>query len=136
MAAPPTKTPANASAWVRSLVALGAINGLIAVGLAAAATHAFAGRFVTRGAEWFALAGHFHAMHALALIASSWVCDRFPRSRLAPLAGIGFLLGIVLFSGALYFRALGGEGWFAHTVPMGGTLWLIAWLALALSPFI
>jgi uncharacterized membrane protein YgdD (TMEM256/DUF423 family) len=61
------------------------------------------------------------------------MCDRFPHSRLAPLAGLCFCAGILLFSGALYCRALGGEGWFVHAVPFGGIAWLIAWLALVLA---
>ena len=122
--------------WVRSLAALGALNGLLAVALAAAGAHALAPRFVERGAAWFALAGQFHMAHALALFAAAWMCERYPRSRLAPLAGCCFLAGIVLFSGSLYFRAVGGEGWFAHAAPLGGSAWLVGWLALALAAWI
>ena len=122
--------------WVRSLAVLGALNGLLAVALAAAGAHALAPRFVERGAAWFALAGQLHMAHALALFAAAWMCERYPRSRLAPLAGICLLAGIVLFSGSLYFRAVGGEGWFAHAAPLGGSAWLVGWLALALAAWI
>lgn len=124
------------NAWIRSLAALGALNGLLAVALAAAGAHALAPHFVERGAAWFALAGQLHMAHALALFATAWMCERYPRSRLAPLAGVCFLAGIVLFSGSLYFRAVGGEGWFAHAAPLGGSAWLAGWLALALAAWI
>jgi len=130
----PPVPPVNAR--VRSFAVLGALNGLLAVALAAAGAHALAPRLVARGASWFDLAGHYHIVHALALFAVAWMCDRFPRSRLAPIAGICFCVGIVLFSGTLYFRALGGEGWFVHMVPYGGTVWLLGWFMLAFAPWL
>lgn len=114
-------------------MALGALNGLLAVALGAAGTHALAARFVARGAEWYALANHYQGFHALALLAAAWLSDRLPRPAWARFAGVCFALGSVLFCGALYFRALGGDGWFAHTVPFGGTLWLIGWIALLIA---
>ena len=116
--------------WVRGLVALGALNGLLAVGLGAAGTHALASRFVTGGDQWFATAGHYQGLHALALFVAAWLCDRLTRPGLARGAGVCFAAGIVLFSGALYWRAIGGTGWFAHAAPFGGSLLLMGWVAL------
>jgi len=131
-----TSSRPSSNRWIRGLAVLGALNGLAAVGIAAAGAHALAPYFVERGVAWFALAGQLHLAHALALFAAAWMCERYPRSRLAPLAGLCFLAGIVLFSGSLYFRAVGGEGWFAHAAPLGGSAWLVGWLALALAAWI
>ena len=119
--------------WVRAFVALGALNGLLAVGLGAAGTHLLAPHFVARGAQWYALAGHYHGVHSLALFAVAWLSDRLPRPGFARLAGACFVAGSVFFAGALYYRALGGDGWFMHMVPFGGMIWLIGWLALVVA---
>ena len=126
-------SPLPLGRWVRSLTALGALNGFLAVALGAAGTHAFSSHFVARGAEWYALAGQYQVIHAFALFVAAWMSERVARPGLARFAGVCFAVGIVLFSGALYFRALGGEGWFAHTVPIGGSVWLIGWLVLLVA---
>ena len=54
------------------------------------------------------------------------------RSRATGVAGIGFTLGVLLFSGSLYAMALGAPRWFGAITPLGGTAFLLGWLALAI----
>lgn len=56
-----------------------------------------------------------------------------PTDRLLTAAAACFLAGIVLFSGSLYALALTGIKSLGAITPFGGTLWLIAWLLLALT---
>lgn len=42
-------------------------------------------------------------------------------------------LGIVLFTGSLYLMALGMPRWLGAITPIGGTLFIIAWIWLAIS---
>jgi hypothetical protein len=46
------------------------------------------------------------------------------------LAGWGFALGTLLFSGLLYAMALGAPRWFGAVVPLGGVAFLAGWVAL------
>jgi uncharacterized membrane protein YgdD (TMEM256/DUF423 family) len=61
------------------------------------------------------------------------------QQKLLSRAGLFFIDGIVLFSGSLYFIVakpfLGIEGlpWVGVVTPMGGLLWIVAWVLLGLS---
>src|SRR5437867_13285324 len=52
-------------------------------------------------------------------------------ARLLVIAGWIFVAGIVLFSGSLYTLALTGVGTLGAITPIGGMLFLIGWLCLA-----
>jgi uncharacterized membrane protein YgdD (TMEM256/DUF423 family) len=74
--------------------------------------------------------------HALALVGVGlWA----PRGGwLADLAGAAFLLGVLLFCGAVYSTALTGGGLpggglLGHAAPVGGTLLMLGWLLLTVS---
>jgi uncharacterized membrane protein YgdD (TMEM256/DUF423 family) len=43
-----------------------------------------------------------------------------------------FVAGIVLFSGGLYAWLATGIRPFVHVVPVGGTCWILGWIALAI----
>jgi uncharacterized membrane protein YgdD (TMEM256/DUF423 family) len=111
----------------RLWIGLGALVGLLAVGMAAAAAHLIA----DAGAA--AIAGRAIEMqgwHALALLATGLWARR--GGVVAHLAGAAFALGTVLFCGAVYALALGG----VHLGPMapsGGTLLMLGWLLLGVS---
>ena len=48
-----------------------------------------------------------------------------------PVPHWAFGLGILLFSGSLYLLALTGTRWLGAITPIGGTAFLIGWLAFA-----
>jgi uncharacterized membrane protein YgdD (TMEM256/DUF423 family) len=108
----------------RIYVFLGALAGLVAVAMAAAAAHGLA------GSELVDTAVRMQFWHALALLAAGlWAAKGGLPARLA---GAFFAVGIVLFCGDLYALALGG--WHVpFAAPAGGTLLLLGWLLLALS---
>ena len=128
------------SRWPQALLVAGALAAGLAVACGAAGAHALQSRFVLQGEQplgehWWALANQFHVMHALATLAAAWCCDRWPDSLGARTAGLCFLLGIVLFSGGLYLRAIGSDLPFAQLTPVGGSIWLVGWLSLAVAPW-
>ena len=102
-----------------------------AVALGAFAAHALHDTLVARGqlANWHT-AVRYQMWHALALLAlglapSSLQLPRFP--------ALAFLLGSVLFSGSIYCLAFGVlRPVMIPLTPLGGTLLLAGWLALAL----
>jgi len=76
----------------------------------------------------------YHMTHALAMLATGLLILRQP-SRSLSIAAWCFFGGIVLFSGALYIMVIGGPKWlgipWGAFAPIGGTLQLIGWVALA-----
>lgn len=109
----------------RTIVTLAALLGAGAVAMGAFAAHALAGD--PRAADLVATAARHQMWHALALLALAAL-------RLAaPLAALGWLLGVVLFCGALYALALGAPSGIAMAAPFGGAAFIVGWLALAVA---
>jgi len=111
----------------RLWIGLGALTGLVAVAMAAVAAHAIADE---RAREIVRAGVQIEGWHALALIGTGlWV----PRGgRLADLAGLAFVLGLLAFCGAIYALGLAG----VHTgllAPAGGLLLMLGWALLGLS---
>ena len=71
--------------------------------------------------------------HVVVLSCRSRLLLRSPDSTLLKATGVLFALGIVLFSGSLYLLTLSGIGKLGMITPLGGVLWLVAWLCLGLA---
>jgi len=80
----------------------------------------------------FKTAAEYQMYHALALIAIGLLPHSVDQKK-ANLAGWAFLLGIVLFSGSLYTLVLTGQTKLGMVTPLGGILFIIGWVLLALS---
>lgn len=121
----------------KAWVTLGALNGLCAVAAGAYAAHGLKAAEPVLGAA-FKTGVEYQMSHALALFAVAWMCERREGRNLNPwlarAAGLCFALGIVLFSGTLYGFGLTGEVPVRGAAPAGGTLLMLGWLLLALSP--
>ena len=118
----------------RIWMALGAVTGAAAVGLAAAAAHALPQRLDPKALEAVRSAIQMQGWHALALVLTGlWVMRAPPLAHtLGNLAGLGFALGMLLFCGAVYANHLAGVG-SGPTAPVGGVLLMVAWVLLAAS---
>ena len=75
----------------------------------------------------------YQLWHTMALIGVALLLLRSPESTLLKVTGVLFAVGILLFSGSLYVLALSGLGKLGMITPLGGVLWLIAWLCLGLA---
>lgn len=107
---------------------LGALNGLISVGAGAYGRH---GPFDQYAREIFAIASQYQISHGLALIATAWLASGAERDRLLiGVAGMAFAIGLVFFSGSLYWFAILGVLPFSGSAPIGGFLLMLGWLAL------
>jgi uncharacterized membrane protein YgdD (TMEM256/DUF423 family) len=71
-------------------------------------------------------------IHALALLAVAWAISRWP-GRAAVASGWCFVAGTLIFSGSLYLLALTGMRGLGAITPVGGVLFLLGWLLLALA---
>jgi len=112
----------------RLLTGAGALAGGGAVALAAARAHLFAPRLAPAELAMLDSALAIQAMHALALLAVALLLARWGGAALR-LAGLAFLVGTLLFCGAVLLRALAGVS-LGPVAPLGGSLLVVGWLAL------
>jgi uncharacterized membrane protein YgdD (TMEM256/DUF423 family) len=71
----------------------------------------------------------FHLIHSIALL-----CLGSTSKTYTPLASIAFFIGVLTFSGSLYFMALTGNPSIGTITPIGGILLLIGWGSLLFAP--
>ncbi len=98
------------------------LSGLIGVAAGAAGAHAIPDAIASALVE---KASFYQLIHSLALLA---LVTR--DGRIAQLARLGFIAGILLFSGSLYLKGFGlTES--APLAPAGGILLMLGWLLTA-----
>ena len=112
----------------QGLVALGAINGGIAVAAGAFGAHGLRERISQHSLEIYETAVRYQMFHALAMILCAVLATSGART-----AGWLFQAGIVVFSGSLYALSLTETKWLGAITPIGGLAFLAGWAALAWS---
>ncbi len=122
--------------WIR----IGGISGALAVGLGAFGAHALRSRVTSkmldpRMLEIFETGVRYQMVHALALLAVGLLALHGRTGTALSVAGWGFLLGSLMFSGSLYGLALsiGPSKILGPITPLGGTAFIIGWIALAVA---
>lgn len=108
---------------------IGGIAGFLAVALGAFGAHGLQGRLSPAQLETFETAVRYQMYHALALLLVAALAGRGGVQG-GGLAGWGFTVGIVLFSGSLYLMLATGQRWLGAVTPVGGVAFLIGWAAL------
>jgi uncharacterized membrane protein YgdD (TMEM256/DUF423 family) len=109
------------------LIVLAGFMGAAGVALAAAAAHGAAGAGLEAAA--FMLLAHAGAAVALAAALDRGVLWR----PLGLAAAFGLVLGASLFSADIACRSFAGARLFPMAAPTGGTLMILAWIAVALA---
>ncbi|UTW58052.1 DUF423 domain-containing protein [Kordiimonas sp. SCSIO 12603] len=115
------------------ILALAGLNGITATALAAIGSHAI--KFEGKGQSLFDQAINFHFWHALAMIGAI-LLSQWEQKKTASAATICFMLGILFFSGSLYWRAImgpGSLGSFHWITPIGGLSFMAGWLLLIIG---
>lgn len=119
----------------RIWIVFAALNGAVAVGAGAYASHALAAQ--PQAQDWFRIAGQYQMAHALALVLLVALGGRLGGGRMAGLAlrvaGWLFVAGILLFCGTLYALATVGPLPVPMTAPAGGWCLMLGWVALAVA---
>jgi uncharacterized membrane protein YgdD (TMEM256/DUF423 family) len=118
----------------RLWIVIGGISGLLGVAAGAFGAHALKSRLPPDLLQVFETGARYHQLHALLLVCIGIFASVRP-SPLLTWAGASALGGTLLFSGSLYILALSGERWLGAITPLGGLLFMAAWLLLALSAF-
>lgn len=111
---------------------LGALFAAVSVALGAYASHGLEQAATEESRAWLETAVRYAMWHSLALLAVAWLATRFPWSWLVRLAGFGFTLGILLFSGGLCVMALTDYQPVGPIIPLGGLAFVVSWVVLVL----
>ncbi len=110
----------------------GCILGFLSVALGAFAAHGLKELLPPEKMEILATANEYLTMHAFALLALG-LWNHWEKWSSTLLAGLSFLLGVVIFSGSLYLYVLMDLKAAAMFTPIGGSLFLIGWLLFSFS---
>jgi uncharacterized membrane protein YgdD (TMEM256/DUF423 family) len=118
---------------MRGILLIAGISGFLAVLLGAFGAH---GLEATLGPDRLAVyqtAVDYQFRHTLALLALGLIWGPAPAPWSLYVAAIGWILGLVLFSGSLYALVLTDIGWLGAITPLGGLAFLIGWLAFVVG---
>lgn len=113
---------------------LGAFFAMLSVILGAFGTHALKQKISSEMLSIFEIGARYQMYHALGLIIVALALQHFPGFSLET-AGWLFIAGTLLFSGSLYILSLTGNTLWGAVTPVGGLLWIIAWLFVCYTPF-
>ncbi|MDJ0834767.1 MAG: DUF423 domain-containing protein [Gammaproteobacteria bacterium] len=106
---------------------------LCGVILGAFGAHGLAQYLASAQLEVWQTATDYLFYHALGLLGLGiWSEPKTPH-RLLKLSGLCLFVGILLFSGSLYLMLLTGVRQLAMITPVGGTLFILGWLAWLLA---
>lgn len=121
---------------------LAGVSGAAAVLAAAHGAHALGGLTTFSSAvKIFETGTLYHSVHSIALMLVAILLAATEGRRtgfatwLLNIAALAFVLGVVLFSGGIYYQVARGVQATVPIVPAGGIAFVIGWAALALSAF-
>lgn len=113
------------------------ILGLTGVALGAMGAHAMKATLAERGMmQAWETAARYHLFHAVGLIGlAAWMRAANGDGGMGKLiwAARLWVIGTVLFSGSLYWLAIGGPRWLGPITPLGGIAFMLGWLLVALT---
>lgn len=119
---------------------MGALFALLAVALGAFGAHKLKGMVSDHAVSIFDTAARYQFYHAFALLITGSLYKEFS-SNLTLWAGRFFIIGILIFSGSLYFLAImqamvkPGYNWVGAITPIGGLFFIAGWASLFISFF-
>ena len=116
----------QATRWITLTAGL---LGFTGVAFGAFGAHALKDTLTARGTtSLWQTAGLYHLLHSVALVALSSGASTLRNVNLIALC---WTVGVVLFSGSLYWLALGGPTALGPVTPLGGLALLTGWAAVA-----
>jgi len=117
----------------RAFLVLGAAFAFLGVAAGAFGSHALRARLTSERLGTFETGVRYQLWHALALFVVVFLRTIGPDAAAESIAGVLFVLGVVLFSGSLYALALTGVRWWGAITPLGGVCLLGGWAALVVA---
>ena len=109
----------------------GSLFMALAVMIGAFGAHALKDFFNQYATDVFKTGNLYHFIHSLALIIVGVLQKQFDID--LSISGYSFLFGVVIFSGSLYSLALTGIKGLGAITPIGGLLFILGWVWLAIQ---
>ena len=116
-------------------ISLGSVNAAFAVVLGAFGANALNTKISLEALGTFQTGVQYHFYHSLGLIIIGIISRSAKRSKALPISGWAMLSGIILFSGSLYIISIAGIRSVGIITPIGGILFILSWLLLAVASF-
>ena len=116
----------------RGFIAFAALSGAVSVIAGSVSAHGLDPVAEAKEIGWLQIGSQYAAIHALAMLAVACLAG-MGRLRAGPALAAQwlFLVGGVLFPGALYSLALHGPRLLGAVPPIGGTAFILGWLLVA-----
>lgn len=111
---------------------LGSCFSGLAVVLGAFGAHFLKARLSPDMLEIFEVGVRYQMYHGLALLAMGMLATRIDHMGLK-VAGVAFVIGILIFSGSLYILVFSGQRFWGAITPVGGVGLIVGWLALTIT---
>ena len=116
----------------RSFLFIGAVINLLGVAAGAFGAHALRNRLSADMLAVFETGVRYQMYHGFAILLVALAIGHFGSARLLLISGWSFVGGVVLFSGSLVALALTDVRVLGAITPLGGVLFLLGWVCLAL----
>ncbi|MDZ7923339.1 MAG: DUF423 domain-containing protein [Marinagarivorans sp.] len=116
--------------YIKVLLIFASLNGALAVMLGAFGAHALKSMLSPQALQTWHTAVQYHFVHVLALLAVGVLLKLSAVHVAGKIAGLAFMLGIILFCGSLYWLALGGPKILGPITPLGGLSFIVGWAGL------
>lgn len=117
----------------RWLIVLGSLLAGSAIGLAALAAHWLNARVTAALLASFNIGVEYQLIHAIGFIVLGDLIHRHPTNRVLKLGAGSLCLGIVLFCGSLYIKAIAGYAPAGKLAPIGGLALITGWVLVAVG---
>lgn len=117
------------------IIQISALSGFFGVALGAFGAHGLKQKLSVDMMAVYQTAVEYHFVHTLALLAVGILWQQWGKSTALMVSAIGFIFGILVFSGSLYVLSISGIRWLGAITPIGGTAFLLAWLSLFWAAF-
>lgn len=124
----------------KGFIRTAAIIGLLSVAFGAFAAHALKELLSEYAVNIFETGVRYQFYHVFALLAAGILYKEFP-NKFIRWSGIFFIIGIILFSGSLYFltyvkgTVMPGYKWLGPITPIGGLSFILGWIFLFVGCF-
>jgi len=117
------------------LIIAGAINAFLAVAFGAFGAHALKEKLSEKYLAIWETAVQYQMYHAIGLIVIGILMSSSIIGNVSQLSWAGYLMlaGIIVFSGSLYVLSLSGIGILGAIPPIGGVMFLGAWIMVIIA---
>lgn len=109
----------------------GALNAALAIALGAFGAHGLKSVLDAHMLSVFHTGVQYHGYHALGLMLLGLYARANTHNAYLSAAAYLMLVGLVLFCGSLYALSLSGQTAWGMVAPLGGSAFILAWLAFA-----